>query len=243
MKLYTQISISLLCLISLLSGQVVGQDNYVLLSDVSGIERIDYETEMDPIIVLQDDVNELAGSVFLDFKFYDVGFYLHSSVYEEEIDEYMNRIISDEIPTGAQYLIFARISDKNGIYSRLKFYSNLPENPANCFSNDNFQVSIQDYIDYYSIGSVSDMLELQSRVIPVIINQLKIQYVCCVPIGELVDDLIASKTAAVGNQAGNILDVTGDLVEFMNLTPGGVKAWEPPSQHKYSIHSLTSKIA
>jgi len=168
-----------------MSGQVAGQDNYVLLPDLTGIERMDYEIEMDPIIELQKDVNELAGSVFLDFKFYDVGLYLHSSVYEEEIDEYMNRIISDEVPTGAQYLIFARISDKNGIYSRLKFYSNLPENPAYCFNNDNFQVSIQDYIDYYSIGSVSDMLDLQRRVIPVIINQLKIQYVCCVPIGEI----------------------------------------------------------
>jgi len=181
MKLYTQIAISLLCLISLLSSHVAGQDNYVLLSDLTGIERMDYETEMDPIIELQNDVNELAGSVFLDFKFYDVGLYLHSSVYEEEIDEYMNRIISDEVPTGAQYLIFARISDKNGIYSGLKFYSNLPESTVYCFNNSDFKISIQDYIDYFSISSINDVYEIQRDVINVIANQIKIKYICCNP--------------------------------------------------------------
>lgn len=163
------------------------QDNYVLLPDASGVDRSGYELELESSAIefmnVIDEVNQYHNSSLLDVKLYDAGLYLHNTDYEENIDDLVNKLIENEGLINSQYLLFVKISNEYSIYSDLKFYSNLPEGDY-CFNNEDFQTAVQSYIDYQTKESVDDVFNLQNSIIPIIVNHLKIKYICCIPSSE-----------------------------------------------------------
>ena len=149
MKLYTQIAISFLCLISLLSSQVVGQENYVLLPDVSGYNRSLYEEEVNEAA---DDLLDILSDIELDydvnysanFKFFDFGFYLHNNDMQG-VEDILNRTITN-IPND-YYVLFAKESNDDGIYSKIHIKVNLGENSCAGYSNENIESILEGIFD------------------------------------------------------------------------------------------------
>jgi len=122
MKLYTQIAISLLCLISLLSSQVVGQENYVLLPDVSGYDRSSYEN------TLIDFSNKISTTLSIEglsdkFRVFDSGLYRYNNITEGgsmESVQFLVDLADNYSSDILNYILFIKESDQDGINNKVR---------------------------------------------------------------------------------------------------------------------------
>jgi len=187
MKLYTQIAISLLCLISLLSGQVVGQDNYVLLSDVSGVDRSYYEEELEvkatEVINSLNEIDvEIGTTISSNFKVFDFDLYLHNNVTEDGISNGVNQAIQLAESQSKYYILFIKISSAEGVYSQIQTIIELPSLNADCSSNDNI-LSIQEMmtatINNELIFNGQNIEELFTNAMNTFQDLTDYLYVCC----------------------------------------------------------------
>ncbi len=104
----------------------LGQDdNYVFLPDASGFDRSGYEVELEA--TTQELIFVLPDAYQSQFKVLDFGFYLHNETesggFEEAFDQ-GKALAAAESPF---YLLFAKQTDQNGVYTKFWYHLVLPD--------------------------------------------------------------------------------------------------------------------
>lgn len=169
----------------LLSSIVCTGQNYVMLADASGFDRSGYEAEFieatEELKTTVEEINLFYNQDILDFNLFDFGFYLFNPLYESGVESALDIGTQLASSTSEQYILLAKESNSQKIYSKLHFIANLPEG-HNCYTNARFVTSIQEYIDYQDYNSSPySVLDFQVGLIKLIANQLDILFICCDP--------------------------------------------------------------
>lgn len=162
-------------------GNLLGQ-NYIPLTENTGVdikkhlEKLEIATA-DLAPILQEVDAEHSIDLASNFDIYDVGFYIHNTNYEDGLNETLMSI-RGKIVSGKRYIIFARESSGEGLFTNLHVLTNLPS--FNCFSSEELERRLKIYVDNSDKLSASQIFELQEELISKFIsNQLKFLYVCC----------------------------------------------------------------
>jgi len=119
----TKIVIFISCLFSLVSIQLSGQDNYVLLSDASGFDRGEYQNEMEQEVALFNGFIAEQNDLFVDidlseFKVYDSGTYLHNENMDL-VDNTLIEVALNQIDQTKNYILFHKVTTAQGVYERI----------------------------------------------------------------------------------------------------------------------------
>ena len=120
---------------------LIGQDNYVLLSDASGFDRSEYEVEVstgadDLIDILSDIESSYSVNYSSGFKVYDFGFYLHNQNMQG-----LETILNDvEASISSQYyLLFAKETNESGVNANVHVKVKFGNNGCTGYSDSNIE--------------------------------------------------------------------------------------------------------
>lgn len=128
------------------------QEKYILLSDQTGVNREGYkpalEEEATLILNYIEETNTALGEPILpsDLRVYDFGAYVHNPS-QYELTEILS--LSRGQANNENRIIFNKISDSDGIWSRVLVEVNLNSDLLGCYDNQFFQSELQFEFDAY----------------------------------------------------------------------------------------------
>ncbi len=220
MKKYISSIVFFLFSASMLLGQ---GPYYVNLSDASGFDRSPYQTQLEA--AAQEIIDVLPEEYQSQFKVFDFGFYLHNEAY---IDGYTPAIEQAKLLSSQEstyYLLFAKETSKDGVYSKIHIEIELPRMNPNypCVSED-IQDVLEIYVNSatqniyeqngknpstYDEAEIAGMLEFTSRV-----NHL---FNCCVGTENITCDAVLSNRKIASDLSNNFIHPASQFVEFTNI--------------------------